>query len=348
VLWASSLEQKNLATLLGQRSAAVLRKFKEVTLLGFEDPQLISMMQEVNDYWTDIYRPAVTSLSCELLGSSAQVTDAALSITLIAAGMGIKDDILDKSTFSHWRRTIPGKYGSNRALLVSDLLLAKGLHTQASVEYDSLSMKEAVGTAIHSFILEIYEAEVMEISCRKKLTTELDSYLGMVWRLVSDGAVCTRVGAILADGSPEEIERLALFGRTLGFIIHLVSDLKDAWNADGSLPHRLKYESIPLPLLFAAKTSQDCHARLKTILKNANLDPYVFEIQKMCWQTQATTYVNHIIQENAQKGFDLLRPFAESEAKRVFTKFINVNLESIAEALKFEEQYFKTYCSRVH
>lgn len=344
LLWEYSAEQRKLAKLLQEKSINVLSKFKEVTIAGFEDPMVISMMQDVNDYWTDIYRPAITTLSCELIGNSAQITDAALAITLIAAGMGIKDDILDKSKFSHWRQTIPGKYGPDKAMLISDLLLTKGLFTQASTQYDSLTKKEAVSKAIHNFILEIYEGEVLEISCRKKLTIDPDSYLKIVRKLVSDGEVCTRVGGILGDGSQEEIERLSLFGRTLGFIIHLVNELKDALNAEGSLPHRLKYESIPLPILFAAKTSEKFKSRLRIIIKSKNLDPYPFEIQKMCWETKATSYVNNIIRENAKNAFELLKPFPQSDAKKVFTKLIDVNVRSVEASVKFEEQYINTYC----
>ena len=43
-----------------------------------------------------------------------------------SAGGGIHDDILDKSSHKHFRKTVLGKYGLDSAVLVGDLFILKG------------------------------------------------------------------------------------------------------------------------------------------------------------------------------------------------------------------------------
>jgi len=65
-----------------------------------------------------------------------------------------------------------------------------------------------------------------------------------------------RIGAILGGGSESEIEALARYGRTLGMIAILRDDLADMLDFEGELPHRIKHEHLPLPILYALKTSK--------------------------------------------------------------------------------------------
>ncbi len=70
----------------------------------------------------------MTVYSCEAVGGRVSMAkEAGLMITLTAAGMGIHDDIIDKSQNKHFRETILGLHEIDNALLVGDLLLIKGL-----------------------------------------------------------------------------------------------------------------------------------------------------------------------------------------------------------------------------
>ena len=78
----------------------------------------------LDEYWSDLARPTVISLACEAVGGNAQtVTSITVSVMLIAGGVDIHDDIIDKSKVKNERLTVFGKYGQDITLLTGDALL---------------------------------------------------------------------------------------------------------------------------------------------------------------------------------------------------------------------------------
>jgi len=340
--------RKKLKTILEERSQEVLQRFKQMTVSDFSNVELISILEDVNKHWKDLQRPALASFSCEAVGGKPSAADdASLVITLASAGMGIHDDIIDKSDNKHLRKTILGKYGEDKALLVGDLLIIKGLTTaQARLERTCPNEnKEAVLQALKNFIFEIYEGELMDILCRKKLDTDLDDYLGIIRKLAADGEACSRVGAILGGGSQDEIQALSEFGRRLGIVIILGEEVRDTLNVEGNLPHRIEHESVPLPVLFAAKSSEQAYSEVKSILQNPSTASHAFDITELCWKAKAFTYVSDVAKKNASEAVRKLEMLKPSSAKDVLSFMIEVALGDIKKARSFERQYTK-YVSR--
>lgn len=59
-----------------------------------------------------------------------------------------------------------------------------------------------------------------------------------------------RIGAIMGNGSEEEIELLGRYGRILGMLSILRDDFIDM-NYFEEITHRIAYECLPLPILYA-------------------------------------------------------------------------------------------------
>ncbi len=66
---------------------------------------------------------------------------------------------------------------------------------------------------------------------------------------------------------------LTEFGKSLSLIIGLRDDLIDTLNVEGYLPHRLENESIPFPLLYAAKSSKDRSSKIRSIIDSPSITP---------------------------------------------------------------------------
>ena len=155
-------------------------------------------------------------------------------------------------------------------MLVGDLLIFK-----AWTMFNDIIRKNKKPIKIADIIeaygnssIEICEAEFMETSCRKNLDIQLDFYLNLLWKAMAETEICGKVGAILGEGKKNEIEALAEFGRRLGFMTRLGDEIEDCLNLKGDLLHRLTYESVPLPLLYAAKSSKANQKKSKKLLKN--------------------------------------------------------------------------------
>jgi geranylgeranyl diphosphate synthase, type I len=338
-------ERKKLIDQLQIRSQTVLEKFKQTTTSNLSYPELITMLETVNGYWHDYQRPALAQLSCEAVGGNPKNTDdAILMVSLAAAGMGIHDDILDKSDYKHFRKTILGRYKVDNALLVGDLIIIKGL--LAAHEYLDRTCpqncKRQIFESLQNFIFEIYEGEIMDITCRKKLSKP-QFYESIMYKLATDGEACARIGAILGGGSVKEIKALSIFGRNLAFILNLGEEVKDTLNQEGNLSHRLKYESVPLPILKAAEVSPDAAVRLELILRQPECDENTEEIRMLCWQTHSMTYVFGLGKKYGKEALAALETLTTSSARDSLIQQLKGALKYLKKASEFEKTYLKCF-----
>jgi geranylgeranyl diphosphate synthase type I len=224
-------------------------------------------------------------------------------------------------------------------LLVGDLLIIKGLTTARNFLESAYSAekKRALFEVLQNFLFEIYEGELMDNACVERIDTELEDYTKIMWKLTADIEACTRMGAILGGGSENEIQALAEFGRRLCFVTKLGDELKDSLNREGSLSHRLKYESVPLPILYAAKSSKDAFLEIESILKRKAVTPD--RIRRICWKTHAVTYVYNMAKQNATEATQKLQSLSPSTARDVLTLMLKVSLTYIRRECNLEKRY---------
>lgn len=321
-------------------------KFAQEAVFGVEYSKFISIVEDVKDYWKDLRRRALISLSCEAVGGQQSMVDnAILMLSLLTAGMGIHDDIIDKSSVKHFSMTIPGIHGHDYALLVGDLLIIKGLiYSQKSLgKFCSQKMKEAILEALQNFCFEIFEGELMDISSRQNLDTDLKYCFRIMWKLTADAEACSRIGAILGGGSEKEIDALSEFGRRVGLMVLLGEELSDSLNREGALPHRLKHESVPLPILYAAKSSKEIYTEIKSNLQKPLTPAIVSALIELCWKTKAITYIYNLAKKNATHAVRLLQSLKHTEAIYPLKLMLNAPLRYIKQESSLEKEYHNLY-----
>ena len=333
-----SLSFKELDSIIEERGNRIREKFGQEVIKGIEDSKLLDILKSIKDNRKDSFRPSLTSFSCEAVGGNLEVADdAGLMFVLVSTGVSIHDDIIDKSPRKHLRVTILGKYGVNKSLLVGDLLLVKGW-AKLSDMFENNQNRAKIAKIAKTYgglCTEMCEAEFMENSCRKSLDTDLDYQKKILWKAMAETEACTRIGAILGDGSDEEVKALGDFGRRLGFTYRLVDEVKDCLNIEGSLIQRLKHESVPLPLLFAAKTSESRRLRIESIIKKSFYDPSTIRVLlEMYFESDAFTYVFDIAKKNMKAADRCLEAIKPSFSKDVLLR-MNDKIFCAIKALRF-------------
>lgn len=319
------VSQKDLAALLQKRGESVLKRFEQAIFSGIENPKILSILEYVKNQAKDTFRPSLISYSCEAVGGKPDdTTVVGLMITLAGAGIGIHDDIIDKSTTKCFRRTIVGRNGVNDALLVGDLLIVKGLTAVQEIVRKAYQPKKVADIiqAFQQHYFEICEGVFMEKSWKKNVETELDFCHKVLWKFASDGEACTRLGAMLGNGTEKEVEALGEYGRRLCYVCRLAEEVKDTLNLEGSLLRRLEYESVPLPLLYVAKSSRENSLKLKSILEGRITPSDINTLLDLCFETEAFNYVREIAQKNVEEGIRILRTLKPSKARTVLTLLI--------------------------
>jgi geranylgeranyl diphosphate synthase type I len=310
----SSERKKILKTAFEERFILIQEKLENVIISGVGKSELYPILKEISKDWKDKFRPALTSLACEAVGGKpSEAIDAGLVFTLASAGFGIHDDIIDHSRFKHISQTVLGRYGTDTALLVGDLLIFKAwtVVQEMTATNKNPARIASIFKSYGNLSVEICEAEFMDAMCRKKINTKLNYRKKILWKSMAEIEACTSIGARLGNGSEKEVQALAKFGRSIGFIYRLSDEVQDCLNTRGDLPNRLKYESIPLPLLFAAKSSKKRKRNLESIIEKTEItSSNIEELIKMCYESKAFKYILGIAKKTkstANRSLELLK-----------------------------------------
>jgi len=324
-----------LETILKQRGQRILDRFEEVVVAGVNNSELRSILLELTNSWGDMFRPTLTSLSCEAVGGQPErADDAGLMFTIMAAGIGIHDDIIDQSSVNHFRKTILGRHGLEKALLVGDLLIVK-----AWTMIGEMIMKTHQPNKIANIVkiyenlcVEICEAELMETSSKQKLRTYREYPKEILWKAMAEAEACTRIGAILGEGTDKEVQALAKFGRRLGFIGRLIDDVKDSFNLEGNLPHRIQYESIPVPIIFAARSSKKNFRKIKSIIEKLPITPSDSrELLKTCFESGSFAYILELAKKTKGEALRNLRLVQPSNARHILSLMVKRSFADLSD-----------------
>jgi len=207
----------------------------------------------ITEYWHDLARPTLLSLTCEAVGGDPELTTPiAVPMILISGAIDIHDDIIDESKTKNGRPTVYGKFGKDIALLIGDALLFKGLTLLSeNVQKRAFSEKASlIKGIIQRTFFELGDAEAFELSLRGRIDISPEEYLQIIWKKAADVEAHTRISAIVGGGSEREIEALAKYGRLLGMLILLRDDWIDMIDLE-EIQQRLRKECPPLPILYA-------------------------------------------------------------------------------------------------
>jgi geranylgeranyl pyrophosphate synthase len=210
-------------------------------------------------------------------------------------------------------------------LLVGELFIVKALTLIRETVRKNYCREKILNIVeeFESFFLEVWEGEFMETQCRRNLDQDLEHYQRILWMSTADTEACSRFGAILGGGSKMEVEALAEVGRRIGFMHRLTDDVKDTLNLEGNLPCRLKNESIPLPILYTAKSSKANEIKIKSILEQSSITlKDVLIIWEFCLKSDTFNYVLRLAKENEMKAIRKLNLLKKSEARCVLTSMV--------------------------
>ena len=220
----------------------------------------------MTQYWHDRTSPTLLSLACEAVGGDLNAAAKfAEPMILIGGAVDIHDDLIDRSQTKDQRPTVYGRFGEPIALLVGDALLFKGFSLlHATCRYISSNKMASVVSTLKNLFFELGDAEALELKLRMRQDVKPEEYLCVVQKKAADLEGLMRIGAIIGNGSEEEIEFLGRYGRILGMLSILRDDFIDM-NYFEEIAHRITYECLPIPILYALedpKAKSQIHAIL--------------------------------------------------------------------------------------
>ena len=186
-------------------------------------------------------RPIILVLAAKSIGKIDDNTLAAsCAVEFLHMESIIHDDIIDNETMRRQKEPFHIKYGYNTSVLTGDFVL--GLILAISSRLDNARITKDLATTA----MLMSEGEMIESRLETSEYVTFDDYLKVIeYKTATAFEVAARIGAIIANGSEEEIEALTEYGKNIGIAYQIRDDLFDWKNEDKLFNLLIKKSSDP-------------------------------------------------------------------------------------------------------
>ncbi|MCV2349882.1 polyprenyl synthetase family protein [Paucibacter sp. Y2R2-4] len=196
-------------------------------------------------------RPKLVLLFANALGfEGAQRFELAAVVEFIHTATLLHDDVVDESSLRRGKQTANALFGNAASVLVGDFLYSRAF--QMMVSANRMRVLEVLAEATNI----IAEGEVLQLMNMHDPDISVESYLRVIrFKTAKLFEASARLGAVLADSSPEIEEACAGYGRAMGTAFQLIDDVLDYEGDSHALGKNvgddLREGKTTLPLLIA-------------------------------------------------------------------------------------------------
>lgn len=265
------------------------------------------------------FRPALALLTARALGQcSDEVIEAAVAIEIIQTATLVHDDVLDLADKRRGADVLHQIWGNRIAVLMGDFMLAKAL--QILVGIGSLEVMQAT-TRATQFIIE---GEILE--SENEGSAEAAAYFSMInKKTASLTALACEVGAILGNGSPEQINHMVRFGTEFGVAFQITDDLLDFIGDEQAMGKPVgadvREKKLTLPLIRAMDNCKNGEARAiqNKVINGVQTDEDWQEIIHFVHRYQGIEAAREEAQSYAQSALKNLDALHTSEAREALS-----------------------------
>jgi len=200
-------------------------------------------------------RPKLVLLFANALGYTQQERfELAAVVEFIHTATLLHDDVVDESSLRRGKQTANALFGNAASVLVGDFLYSRAF--QMMVSANSLRVLEVLADATNV----IAEGEVLQLMNMHDPDISVESYLRVIrFKTAKLFEASARLGAVLANSTPEIEDACAGYGRALGTAFQLIDDVLDYEGDTQALGKNigddLREGKPTLPLLIAMNRS---------------------------------------------------------------------------------------------
>jgi len=171
-------------------------------------------------------RPVLVLLSCEVVGGNIDdALHASAGIEILHNFTLVHDDIMDNADARRGRPTVHTRWDSNVAILVGDELLA--LAYNILLKTSSPRIRE-IASVFTDGVVEVCEGQAYDKQFETRAAVSVDDYLLMIRKKTGKMvAVSTEIGALVGNGSQDELAALRTYGELVGRAFQVQDDLLD-------------------------------------------------------------------------------------------------------------------------
>ncbi len=184
-------------------------------------------------------RPIILTLAAESVGKvDDNIFSASCAVEFLHMESIIHDDIIDNETMRRQKDPFHIKYGYNTSILTGDFVLGLILAISSRLNNPRITKDLATTAMLMS------EGEMIESRLETSEDVTFADYLKVIeYKTATAFEVAARIGAIIANGTEEQIEALTGYGKNIGIAYQIRDDLLD-WKNEEKLFNLLIKKSL--------------------------------------------------------------------------------------------------------
>ncbi len=239
----------------------------------------------------------------------------------------LHDDIMDAAPLRRGQLTVHEKWDTNTAILSGDVMMI--LASQFLEKYEGATYKRLT-TLFNRTAIEVCEGQQYDMDFEKREEVSVEEYIEMI-RLKTSVLVAAalKMGAIIAESSEEEAQKMYDFGLHLGIAFQLQDDYLDVYGDAATFGKQVGGDIIENKKTYlyiqALKNVNAEHRAVLLDLYSQNLEENTLKIEKVkaIFNANAIDELTKVaIRSYTQKAFQVLESMnIAPERKAMLQKF---------------------------
>ncbi len=308
---------------VGQLVGPELRAIEDEIARALDSP--ITLIQEIGGYIAGAggkrLRPILLLLSARLAGyRGPRAPRLGCVVELLHTATLIHDDVVDQAPLRRGRPSANCQWGNDASVLVGDHLYAKSF---AMLVRDN---DRAVMETLARATVSMTEAEVFQLQLKRNGHASEADYLRIITqKTASFISACCRIGAVLGQAPPEQVEALTRYGVDLGVAFQISDDsldfVADEARLGKAIGADLREGKWTLPLIATLERgSPEDRERIQSLLARHELHgEEVEEVRRRVVKYDGVRYALGRARDYARRAKDDLAGFPRSEERETLS-----------------------------
>ncbi len=277
-------------------------------------------------------RPVLTLMSAEIFNENyAKALPAALAVEVFHNFSLVHDDIMDDAPLRRGNITVHEKWNINTGILSGDAMLI--LAYQYFEHYEPVVFRD-LAKLFSKTALEVCEGQQWDVDFETRSDVTIPEYLKMIeFKTAVLVAAAMKMGAIVAQTSPENGDLIYDFGLNLGLAFQLQDDYLDAFGdpatfgkqVGGDIIENKKTYLYLKAIEFASSEERKKLLQLFSVSLEDNSSK-IEEVKTLFNATGASKATQQAIQDYTLKAFATLDKMNISSDKKAMLKTFGENL----------------------
>ena len=292
--------------------------------LTHSDGLLGSALSHIRQRGGKRMRPMLILLLAQNFGRVSQVTqNAAVGLELLHTASLVHDDVVDESSERRGQASVNATYDNKVAVLVGDYILSTALLRV------SLTDNQKIIQLLAELGRTLAAGEVLQLSNIQNQEISEDVYYQIINnKTAALFEACSKIGALSAGATDEEIAAAAKFGQNIGMIFQIRDDIFDYFDStDIGKPtgNDMVEGKLTLPVIYALNNShlesmQTLARKVKAGTVNADEIAVLVEFTK---EQGGIEYAERRMEEIAEEARVFIEKYTKDKAvKEALTAYL--------------------------